>query len=61
MKNGELNKRLPDLISKREWKWKSLREKRELSKLEKSRRLPELSTKRELSLKDSKEKKELKR
>lgn len=42
----------------REWKWKKLSEKRELSKLDLSRRLLELSTRKSLNKRGFKETKE---
>jgi hypothetical protein len=48
-KSGERSRRLLDSNLRREWKWKSLKEKKELSKLELSRKLLGLSMKRDLS------------
>lgn len=49
LKSGKLSKKQLEPNSNREWKWKKLSEKRELSKLDLSRRLLELSTRKSLN------------
>jgi hypothetical protein len=49
LKSGKLSRKQLDSNLNREWKWKKLSEKRELSKLDLSRRLLELSTRKSLN------------
>lgn len=49
LKSGKLSRNQLDSNLNREWKWKKLSEKRELSKLDLSRRLLELSTRKSLN------------
>lgn len=49
LKSGKLSRKQLDSNLNREWKWKKLSEKRELSKLDLSRKLLELSTRKSLN------------
>jgi len=49
LKSGKLSRKQVDSNLNREWKWKKLSEKRELSKLDLSRKLLELSTRKSLN------------